>query len=230
MGRHYTVSYHPKRNKIESDIINGIPDREIARKYHNLNYESVRSYRLNKMPQILKHAQGEEADGLVARINDYMDTIDDLRESILNILDNPENPGHICYYPRAEEIRVKYHDKSENKDKIAKLQDLLDGVERSKERFVRGVYVDAQDPRTTLLKTADVLNRQLELLCKAKGYISDDTNVTINQSTATGNVEDIIAITREALAPYPEAKEAFVSALLAAAAEGDREEAASGHK
>lgn len=222
MGRHYSVELHPQKTAIERDILQGIPNASIAKKYENLNTENVRRYRNERMSEMLRHAQLETVDGLVGRINEYMDTVEDLKSSIITVLEDPERPGHICYYPRAEEIKVKYYDKETQKSHIAKLQSLLDQTEKGGGYTVKGAYVEGQDPRITLLKTAEVLNRQLELLSKARGYITEDNNITINAG-ASGTVEDIANIAREALAPYPEALDAFVNALLDAAAEGDNE-------
>lgn len=222
MGRHYSVEIHPRKTAIEKDILKGESNVAIARKYSNMNVSCVRRYREERMPQILRHAQLDTVEGLIGRINEYMDTVEDLKASIISVLDNPENPGHICYYPRAEEIKVKYYDKESQKYSVSTLQTLINQTEHNRGYTIKGAYVEGQDPRVTLLKTADVLNRQLELLCKAKGYITEDNNITIN-TEASGNVEDIVNIARTALAPYPEASEAFVNALLQAAEEGDKE-------
>ena len=222
-GRRYSVEIHPQRAEIEKDILSGKSADVIATAYPHLSNASVKRYRDSRMPQILRHAQLETVEGLIGRINEYMDTVEDLKDSIITVLDNPENPGHICYYPRAEEIKVKYYDKESLRYKVDKLQNLLQNAsERNSSITITGAHVEGSDPRLSLLKTADVLNRQLELLCKTKGYIVEDNSVTINTG-ASGNVGDIADIARTALAPYPEAMEAFVSALLSAAAEGDKE-------
>lgn len=222
-GRRYSVEVHPHKMEIERDIIAGKSDKDIADTYSHLSSMAIKRYRDTRMPQILRHAQLETVEGLIGRINEYMDTVEDLKDSIITVLDNPENPGHICYYPRAEEIRVKYYDKESQRYKVDKLQNLLQCArERNSSITITGAHVEGSDPRLTLLKTADVLNKQLELLCKTKGYIVEDNSVTINAG-ASGNVGDIADIARTALAPYPEAMEAFVNALLSAAAEGDKE-------
>lgn len=222
MKNRYKVEIHPRKTAIERDILKGESNVAIAQKYSNISSEGVRRYRNERMPQILRHAQLDTVEGLIGRINEYMDTVEDLRASIISVLDNPENPGHICYYPRAEEIKVKYYDKESQKNLVSTLQTLINHTEHDRGYTVKGAYVEGQDPRVTLLKTADVLNRQLELLSKAKGYITEENNVTINAGVS-GGVEDIADIARESLASYPEALEAFVNALLKAAEEGDKE-------
>lgn len=227
MGRNYSVLTHPQKAAIERDILKGMSCQEVAKKHSNENIKisrgAVSRYRDEHMLQMLRHAQLETIEGFIGRIDEHMDFIEELRDSILEVLDNPDNPGHICYYPNAMETKIKYYDKETEKWAVAKLEELLSKVKENKpDIVVKGVYIEAQDPRVTLLKTTDVLNRQLELLCKAKGYITEDNNITINAG-ASGTVEDIANIAREALAPYPEALDAFVNALLDAAAKGDRE-------
>lgn len=221
------IEIHPKRAQIERDIIKGESAKTIVERYStpliSFSEATVLRHKRKHMAQALRHAQLEEVDGLIGRINEYMDSVEDLKDSILTVLDDPENPGHICYHPNANEIKVKYYNKDTEKMALAKLQDLLGGVqEKNKAYFVKGVFVEGSDPRLMLLKTADNLTKNLELLCKAKGYITEDNNITINAG-ASGTVEDIANIAREALAPYPEALDAFVNALLDAAAKGDRE-------
>lgn len=220
MGRYYSVEIHPQKAAIEKDILSGMTNNAIAKKYASISHESVRHYKEERMPQILRHAQLETVDGLIGRINEYMDTVEALRDAIVAVLEDPDNPGHLCYYPKADEIKVKYYDEKTEKYAVKKLQDLLQDAGRKKDVAITGAYIEGSDPRLTLLKTSDVLNRQLELLCKAKGYITEENNITIS-AEASGTVEDIANIAREALAPYPEALEAFVNALLNAAADGD---------
>lgn len=227
MGRTCSVYMHPQRSSIEKDIIRGVSNKEIAKKYSGtagiISPSGVSRYKNERMAKILSHAQLDTVDGLVGRINDYMDTVEDLRDSILKILEDPENPGHICYYPKATEIKVKYYNDKTEKYAIGELQDLIEEVGKRHENYnVKSVYVEGSDPRITLLRVSDILVKHLELLCKAKGYISEENNITIN-AEASGDVEEFVNIARTALAPYPEASEAFVNALLEAADKGDRE-------
>ena len=105
MSKGYSVEYHPQKTKIQRSIINGESTRDIAKKYSTpackLSPEAVRRYKDEKLPQVLRLAQLDDVDGVIDRINEYMITIDQFYTSIKQVLDNPENPGTICFYPRA---------------------------------------------------------------------------------------------------------------------------------
>ena len=77
-------------------------------------------------------------------------------------------------------------------------------------KTVDKLYLNCQDPRITLLKAVDTLNRQLELLAKAKGIATDHISVDIKTTLA---VPELVKLIREALIEYPEALESVISKL-----------------
>ncbi len=224
MQDRYTLEYHPQRAQIQRDILAGVPNTRIAKKYSTstvkISTDAVRRYKQTKLPMMLRHAELEEVDGIVNRINEYLDTVEQFYNSIRKVLDNPESPGEVCYYPTAEEVKIKFFNDATNKWEVDTLQHLLSSIEK-KAPIIKGVYVNGKDPREYLLRTAETLNKQLETISRVKGYIAECGDTTVN--IASGNVEDIANIAREALAPYPEALDAFVSALLAEADKQDSE-------
>lgn len=217
----YNIEYHPKKVQIEKDIIAGVSDRQIAEKYNTptvgVSKEAVRRYRKDKMPMILRHAELDEADGVINRINEYLDTVEQFYNSIRRVLDDPERPGEVCYYPRAEEVKVKWYNKDTEKYEVDTLQHLIDGLDIT---YIKGVYVTGKDPREYLLRTAETLNKMLETMSRVRGYITESGNTTVN--IASGSVEDLANIARTALAPFPGALEAFAKAIDA---DADRQEA-----
>ena len=72
-----------------------------------------------------------------------------------------------------------------------------------------------------MLKTADVLTRQLELLAKVKGQIVENRTTVLN---VTADVSEIADIARRALGQYPEALSAFIEELRKKTEEEDEEE------
>ena len=216
MSKGYSVEYHPQKTKIQRSIINGESTRDIAKKYSTpackLSSEAVRRYKDEKLPQVLRLAQLDDVDGVIDRINEYMITVDQFYTSIKHVLDNPENPGTICFYPRAEEIKVKWYDDVECKWKVGILQDLLNTAGEKSKKVIAGVYVNGRDPREYLLRTAEVLRGQLETMSKVRGFITEN-NTTVNIGTNT-TVNDIANLMKEACAPWPDAVDAFVTALM----------------
>lgn len=223
MGDRYNIEYHPKKAQIEKDIIAGVPDRQIAEKYNtptvSVSRQAVYRYRKDKMPMILRHAELDEVDGVINRINEYLDTVEQFYNSIRRVLDDPERPGEVCYYPRAEEVKVKWYNKDTEKYEVDTLQHLIDGLDIP---FIKGVYVTGKDPREYLLRTAETLNKMLETMSRVRGYITESGNTTVNIASASGSVEDLANVIRKAAAPWPGASEAIANALLA---DADRQDA-----
>ncbi len=212
MANRYKIENHPQRKNIERDIVNGVPDSRIASNYVGISDNTVRRYRTRKMPQILRHEETRRAEGLLDRISEYLDNIDELFSATREWLADPDDPTKMCFAPHAEELLVVYTDMDSDRPKTRKapLSELL----KKTSVYVDGISFMGQDPRVTMIKTAEVLNKQLELLCRTQGLIQAQTNIDVNVNATTGNLDDIVAIARRALAPYPEALQAFVSELL----------------
>lgn len=210
MPNRYKIDSHPQKMQIERDIINGVSDRDIATHYDSLTQSSVSRYRRDRMPEMMRRADLETTEGIIRRINEYLDDVDHLYKSVKEFLDDPNVPGKMDFTPHASEVYMTYEttdpDSGKRYRKKELIQDILDKLEPTPLKLTLGI----QDPRVTMLKTAEVLNRQLELMAKVKGLITENTVVVNDNSTVT----EIIAIARNALRDYPEALEAFTEALL----------------
>ena len=210
MANRYKIDSHPQKMQIERDIINGVSDRDIATHYDSLTQSSVSRYRRDRMPEMMRRADLETTEGIIRRINEYLDDVEHLYKSVKEFLDDPNVPGKMDFTPHASEVYMTYEtidpDSGKRYRKKELIQDILDKLEPTPLKLTLGI----QDPRVTMLKTAEVLNRQLELMAKVKGLITENTVVVNDNSTVT----EIIAIARNALRDYPEALEAFTEALL----------------
>lgn len=213
MARIGTVDTHPQRDLIEKCIIAGKTDEWISTNF-DLSKQAVKRYRTKKMADVLAAAGTDRAEGLVHRIEEYLASIDEMFYGLRKQLEDPESPGTIDMSSRrASDISVIYE--VEGGDgrlfrKKGNLQALID--EHCNGRAIR---VQAMhDPALALLRTADTLTRQLELIAKAMGAIQEQKSVSI--TIATGSVEDIARIAGAALKPYPEALEAFSNAMMEA--------------
>ncbi len=213
MARKGTIENHPDRALIEQAIIEGKSDLEVSKNFDGISEQAVFRYRKNKMPEMLRHAQLESVDGIIRRIAEYTESIDELFRNIKLWLEDPKHPGKMDFSPHASEVIVTYEYTNEAGRRMtgkANLQDLLDKLDVNYKPIRLSLGIT--DPRITMLKTAEVLNKQLELLAKAKGAINESATTTININT--GSIDEIISIARKALEPYPEASQAFVEALL----------------
>lgn len=229
MSRVSKILDHPDRASIERAIIKGKSNCQIARDYskggYELSREAVRRYREEMISKHLLREDLSTLEGLKEKIEGYYSELDNFISSILDTLRDKD--GNISYSPRAEEITVTYTAKTESGTTIrdsAPLQELLDKISGAGD--ISLVKINNADPRLLLLRAIDRSTRYSALILKAfysKSNIED--NYTPYPPGASGTVGDIADIARTALAPYPEAMEAFINALLAEAEKGDKLEA-----
>ena len=227
-GKAKKINQHPQRLLIERDILRGLSYREIAEAYstddYKLSRETVRRYSEAKLPQLISKAELSTVEGIIDRITTLLTTIEELYSSICNYLEDPDNKGHICFNPQDEELKITYTEHNEGDKpirKVATLRELLNRVE-AKGYIVQSVLFKGTDPRTLLLKTTETLNRQLELLCKAKGFMKDTFPSEPTDEDDSMTQEEFINLIRETIGQYPEALEALSAKLEEMADEYDR--------
>lgn len=228
MANRYSVEQHPRRRQIERDIIDGVSCEKIASDYGGLSANAVRRYAKDRMPEIMAVAKLEQVDGILERIEDCIVKISHFFDSVTDWLSDPKDSGRPNFEPRASEMNVTVEiiDKDESKAvrRRMTMQELVEYVEdREEGRKVKvlNATLAIQDPRVTMLKTADVLTRQLELLAKVKGQIVENRTTVLN---VTADVSEIADIARKALEPYPEALSSFIAELQKKLEENDEEE------
>lgn len=228
MANRYSVEQHPRRRDIERCIVEGVPYNEIANNYEQLSVSSVRRYAKERMPEIMAVAKLEQVDGILERIEDCIVKIDHFFDSVTDWLSDPDDHGRPNFEPRASEMTVTAEILEDGMEKPSRkrmtMQELVGYVEdRSEDRKVKvlNASLAIQDPRVTMLKTADVLTRQLELLAKVKGQIVENRTTVLN---VTADVSEIADIARRALGQYPEALSAFIAELQKKTEEEDEEE------
>lgn len=228
MANRYSVEQHPRRRDIERDIIDGVSCEKIASDYGGLSANAVRRYAKDRMPEIMAVAKLEQVDGILERIEDCIVKISHFFDSVTDWLSDPEDSGRPNFEPRASEmnVTVEIMDKDESKAvrRRMTMQELVEYVEDREEgrkAKVLNATLAIQDPRVTMLKTADVLTRQLELLAKVKGQIVENRTTVLN---VTADVSEIADIARKALEPYPEALSSFIAELQKKLEENDEEE------
>lgn len=228
MANRYSVEQHPRRRQIERDIIDGVSCEKIASDYGGLSANAVRRYAKDRMPEIMAVAKLEQVDGILERIEDCIVKISHFFDSVTDWLSDPEDSGRPNFEPRASEmnVTVEIMDKDESKAvrRRMTMQELVEYVEDREEgrkAKVLNATLAIQDPRVTMLKTADVLTRQLELLAKVKGQIVENRTTVLN---VTADVSEIADIARKALEPYPEALSSFIAELQKKLEENDEEE------
>ena len=85
MGRRCTVCTHPKRDEIDRALIAGEPYRDIARRY-GLSKDALRRHREHIPRDLARSREAEE----VARADELLGQVQELRDRALSILDKAE--------------------------------------------------------------------------------------------------------------------------------------------
>ena len=210
MPRSFAIVNHPQRKEIEEAILQGKSCTGIAKKY-GISPSSVDRYKKKALRKQLQVAQIKDVDSLIERLNEYLDGIDQMYDSIYDWLSDPDDPAKLTMEPRANEVTVVYE---EIVDDIVvrrkkKLKEILDDL-RSEGLRPLEVTINMSDPRQLLLSTVNTLQKTLEIIAKARGDIVD---TKIEARVVTGTAADIVEKIKTALVPFPGAVEAVSDAL-----------------
>ncbi len=210
MSRTYVIANHPKRQEIELDILAGKSCTDIAQNY-GISSSAVDRYKKKVLRMKLRVASVNDVDDLIERLNEYLDGVDQMYDSIYDWLSDPDDPSRLTIEPRANEITVIYDEVLGDKvvRKKEKLRDIINEIRSHDKKPVEVTY-NLSDPRQLLLSTVSTLQKTLEIMAKVRGDIVE-TKVEVR--TVTGNTSDIIAKLTKALEPFPGAIEAVADAL-----------------
>lgn len=216
MPRKLEVDQHPKKKQIIKALVKGDSYRNITERY-GVSKAALSRY-LNK--QLLeKAAKAKEAqdlkdgDLIVKEIQAIMDRCRKMYDACDEWLTDPNNPKKYYLGPRAEEVEVVYVDEVPDGDstKTVRIKKQLYDMLREVHTGVEVVSLKSKhaDPRDLLLKTANTLNNQLELLSKIIGAIQE-TQVNIIKNPSFIRVQNILI---EATKDHPEVREKIAKEL-----------------
>jgi hypothetical protein len=190
-------------------------NRRIASQY-GLSEAAIRRHKDGHIPVAMVTAQHiraeenalnvmDELKRCFTRVNLLFDACDDwLRDA--------DDPTKYDIGPRAEELMVTYIEMFEGKRvrRKSSLSHLLGRLEGSG-MSIEGWETKRADPRDLVLKTADRLRQQTELLAKLLGELSDQPQINVLVAPEWLQVR---AALLDALAAYPEARTAVAERLL----------------
>ena len=207
------IKYHPQRTEIEKDIIDGMSNVEIAKKYSTkvfkLSKDTVRRYRENNLPGVMQFAQTAHGEGVARQISDSLEIMQSVQKSALDSLRDPGDPRKISVNPSTKEMKIRWYDREAKKGGYRTLESFL--TDLPDEIEVKGIYGNAQDPRTTLFQATDKILRCMELISKTRGFINDGTTVNVNSQSTRMTTSEIAEGTKQALTDYPEALDAWIN-------------------
>jgi hypothetical protein len=188
-GPKYSVDTHPKRSEIVKAIIKGQEStRGIAKRY-GISATAIQRYLNDKLTgaaaKVSAAKDEKEGKALHDRVETIMVRMQKLYDACDAWLTDPTDPTKYNLDPKAWEIDIVYRTVEPDTDKMItrkeSLQTLLDKLdERGYQPWE--VRHKVADPRKLIIETANAMARQLELVAKIEGAITEQiVNVTVNQ-------------------------------------------------
>jgi hypothetical protein len=218
MPRACTICIHPDRPAIDMALVNERAIRETSAIFR-VSEDALSRHRSEHIPAAL--ARVAEADKTASALDvktelrRCFERVNLLFDACDRWLRDADDPSRYDIGPRASEMLVTYAtiDETTGKTSMRKepLSRLLGRVEGLGITTV-AVETKHADPRELVLKTADRLRTQAELLAKLLGDLDDRPQVNVLMAPEWGAVR---AALLEALRPYPEARTAAATRLVA---------------
>jgi hypothetical protein len=150
-----------------------------------------------------------ELEHVFSRINKLFDACD-------RWLSDPSDPSRYQLGPRADDVDIIYWEDSNDGTPIKrkeKLSVLLYKVNTANKESLTFELAEIKnvDPSALLIKTANHLQRQLELIAKLRGELQDQT--TVNVLITHPEWLSLRTAVLNALEPYPEARYVVIEAI-----------------
>lgn len=216
MPRSCTVCIHKKLEAINKLIVAGEPNRRIASQY-GLTEAAIRRHKKKHLPGSLIKAQAvtevAQANNVMLQLQRCFERVNLLFDACDRWLRDADDPSRYDIGPRADDVIVTYYG-PDNKTKegraskaplsnlLAKLNAKGYQIEKWETRYA--------DPRTLILKTAQQLQGQTELLARLMGELNNGMTVNIIYNQEWIEMKTVII---ETLEPYPEVQIEMVKAL-----------------
>ncbi len=239
MPRSCTVCDHPQRTAIDKALVAGEVMRNVALRFA-ISFAALQRHKANHLPEVLAEAKQWQAnahqlhvaavgvaiqDRAVAEEAHALDVMEELQRCFQRVnllfdacdrwLRDADDPTRYDIGPRADDILVTYLDHSardangrplRKKASLAHLLALAEGSGAMVERW----DTKYADPRELVLKTAQQLTGQTQLLAKLLGQLDERAQVNVLLAPEWLQVRSTLLMV---LAPYPEARLAVAGAL-----------------
>ncbi len=238
MPRSCSVCDHPERTAVDRALVAGEAMRNVALRFA-ISFAALQRHKANHLPVVLaeaKQRQAESHETHVAAVGvavqertaaeeaHALDVMEELGRCFQRVnllfdacdrwLRDADDPTRYDIGPRADDILVTYMEQgngdkpTRKKDSLARLLALAEGggvmIERWDTKYA--------DPRELVLKTAQQLTGQTQLLAKLLGQLDDRPQINLLMAPEWLQVRTALLM---ALAPHPEARRAVTAALIA---------------
>lgn len=213
-----SICIHPEREAIDKALVNGEPMRAIAGRFVPLKTSSIHRHKENHLPKSMLKAESAKADALsidvMAELRQCIERVSLLSDACDRWLRDPDDPTRYDIGPRSEDVKVTYEEEVGTEDRprmIRRKAPLSELLQRIEGRYtVTAVETKYADPRELLLKSYDRLQGRLELVAKLLGELESQPTVNININPQWIETRAMIV---QALAPYPDARQAVAQVL-----------------
>jgi len=218
MPRVCSVCALPDREAIDKALVGGTACREVAALYR-VSPDAVERHKAAHLPKALtetRQAQDEaHALDVMAELTRCFQRVTLLFDACDRWLRDADDPTRYDIGPRAGDIRVTYEEPGP-KGKPVRRKEALDRLLARVEAADAGLTVERwesthADPRELVLKTAQQLTGQTQLLAKLLGQLDERPQVNVLMAPEWLQVR---AALLTALAPYTEARQAVAAALV----------------
>lgn len=237
MPRSCTVCEHPQRLAIDKALVGGEANRIIAKRCA-ISVAALQRHRANHLPEVLaeanqrraeshqshvaavgvavqEHAAAEEAHALdvMEELQRCFQRVNLLFDACDRWLRDADDPTRYDIGPRAGDILVTYEQPGADgkpirrKEALDRLMARVEGSGVALERW----DTKYADPRDLVLKTAQQLTGQTQLLAKLLGQLDERPQVNVLMAPEWVQVRSALLT---ALAPHPEARRAVAAALV----------------
>jgi hypothetical protein len=217
--RPYAVDRHPKSQEIQQKLAEGVPIRSIAERY-GIHRNSLARYKQYRLPdQVVKAAKSRDitsANELFDIILKAVRNMEKLADSCDEYLQDPDNPNLYYMGPRAHEVDVVWDQLvGETKDRKPvykrhreSLQDVIDR-HFDKDSSIVNIKTSHTDPRVLLVKSAEMLTKQMDTLVQAWKQVDQGSSSFIGTPAWQKVVQTILEATEE----YPEMRRRIADEL-----------------
>jgi len=170
VGRPSTIEHHPQKQLIDEAICSGEKQKIIAARF-GITPAAITRYIQNAFARDKVRADQERqvSSGtfILANMMKMLDTLEKMREALVEQLQDPDDPSKFNLSPRADEIEVTYDTIRTIDDKVMRqkdtLQNLLEQVRAGTPHEIVSINIKTMDLRKLLLDTVDGVAKQMQL-------------------------------------------------------------------
>jgi len=215
--RQTAVDAHPQKDEIEQRLAKGDSITSLSNTY-GISRHAITNHKKTRLPnKLIKGVRDRDitsADELFQIILGTVRKMEKVSESCDNYLQDPNNPDLYYMGPRAHEVDVMWEEEidighgntifKKHKDTLQELIDKhLKGCDIVKMKSTHA------DPRVLLIKSAETLTKQMDMLVQAWRSVDQGSSAFIGTPAFQNVVKTILDATKE----YPEVRRTIANGL-----------------